>query len=233
MSELDIIYQIARKTLTVIMPSGSHDDWLWDRTRRILQNVEHICRLPELADQAIAIDRFCLVAAVYFADSGRVYASGSRKMAVVVPSVEMTNAELCEFSTRAVSEKLAEVVPVVRIDKISKIMIESFNRFTDMTEAMILADGRGLEDMGVTGLLGMLRRQVLEGKAISAMLESWKRKIEYGYWQTRLDEGFRFDAVRMIAQHRFAAIERIMDQLAAENNAADIDEYRTRMQKVK
>ena len=229
MPELDTIHQVARKTLTVSAPSGGRDDWLWDRTLRTLRNIEHICRLPELAEQAISIDRFCLVTAAYFADSGLVYFAGNQKAAGKCPPADVTNADLCNVSTQTVSGKLADVITDTRIDKINRIITESFDRFTGVTEAMILSDGRGLEDLGVAGLLGEFRRQLIDGKSVSDMLESWKRKIEYGYWQARLKESFRFAAVRAIAKKRFAAAERFMNQLAIENSASDMEERLAKM----
>lgn len=229
MSESDVIHQIARKTLTLSASSGCRDDWLWDRTLRILRNVEHICRLPKLAEQAISIDRFCLVAAAYFADSGLSHFSRDRKASKQCSPVDVTNVEICNFSTQTVSNMLAGVVTDKRIDKINRIITESFNRFTEVTEAMILSDGRGLEDLGSAGLLGGFREQLMDGKCVSDVLKSWKRKIEYGYWQARLKESFRFSAVRVIAKKRFAAAERFMNQLAIENNAIDLEEQLAKM----
>ena len=229
MSDFDTIHQVAQKTLTVSAPSGGRDDWLWDRTLRILRNIEHICRLPELAEQAISIDRFCLVAAAYFADSGLVHFTGNKKAARPCPLVDVTNADLCNISTQTVSDKLADVITDTRIDKINKIITESFNRFTDVTEAMILSDGRGLEDLGAAGLLGALRKQLIDGKGVSDILESWSRKIEYGYWQARLKESFRFAAVRQIAKNRFSAAERFMNQLEIENAAGDLEKRLAKM----
>jgi len=228
-SELDRVHQIARKTLTYSGPSGGQEGWLWDRTLRILRNIEHICRLPELAEQAISIDRFCLVAAAYFSDSGLVHLSGIQKTSQQGPSADMMNADLCKFSTQTVSQKLADVVTGTRIDKINKILTESFNRLTDSTEATILSDGRGLDDLGAAGLLGALRRQFLDGKGVSDILESWNRKIEYGYWRARLKESFRFDAVRLIAEQRFSAVEEFMNRLAMENAAGDLAEELPRL----
>ena len=229
MSKLDKIKQIAWEALSVPAPPGGRDDWLWDRTLRILRNIEHICRLPELAEKAISIDRFCLFAAAYFADSGLVGFSKDQKTSRRFPPADVTNADLCNFSTQVVSDKLADVITDTRIDKINKIIIESFNRFTDVTEAMILSDGRGLEDLGVAGLLWGLRGQVMNGKGISDMLESWKRKIEYGYWQARLKESFRFSVVRVIAKKRLTATERFMNQLSIENTASDLEEQLAKM----
>ncbi|MBC8379546.1 MAG: hypothetical protein H8E62_10265 [Planctomycetes bacterium] len=229
MSELDTIHQIARKTLTFPTSSGGRDVWLWDRTLRILRNVEHICRLPELAEQAISIDRFCLVAAAYFADSGLAHFAGNRKATRQSPPADLTNADLCNVSTQTVSDMLADIITGTRVDKINKIITGSFDRFTDVTEAMILSDGRGLEDLGAAGLLDGIRGQFIDGKGVSDMLENWKRKIEYGYWQARLKESFRFAAVRQVAERRFAAVERFMNQLATENTAGDMEEQLVEM----
>lgn len=146
---------------------------------------------------------------------------------------DVTNADLCNISTQTVSDNLADVITDTRIDKINRIITESFNRFTDVTEAKILSDGRGLEDLGVAGLLGEFRRQLMDGKGVSDVLESWKRKIEYGYWQARLKESFRFAAVRTIAKKRFAATERFMNQLATENTAGDLEERLAKIPKRK
>lgn len=222
MSELDRIHQIAQETLTFPSPSGSCDNWLWDRALRILKNIEHICRLPELAEQAISIDRFCLITAAYFADAGAAYYArnlkgGQRQLP------DVTNVDVFDVSTQIVSDVLADVITNVRIDKINTIITESFNRFTDTTEAMVLSDGRGLEDLGATGLLGGLRGQIIDGKGISEMVESWNRKVEYGYWQARLKESFRFAAVRQIAERRFEAAEHYMKQIETENSAGDLE----------
>ncbi len=189
--------------------------------------------MPELAEQAISIDRFCLVAAAYFADSGRVYFAGNQKATRKWPPADVTNAEVYNVSMQTVLDKLANVTTSTRIDKINKIIGESFNRFTDVTEAMILSDGRGLEDLGATGLLGTLRKQLIDGKGVSDILESWKRKIEYGYWQARLKESFRFAAVRAIAEQRFAAVEQFMNQLAMENTVGDLEERLAKIPKKK
>ena len=92
-----------------------------------------------------------------------------------------------------------------------------------MTESMILSDARNLEDMGAVGLFHELRRYVIHGKSISDILESWKRKIDYGYWQARLKESFRFEPVRQLAEERFAAAVYFMNQLTVENGAHDLE----------
>ena len=70
MSEIDVIREIAKEVLTVPTPAGASDNWLWDKAQRIQRNVEYICRLPELVEANLAIDRFCLIGATYFFDFG-------------------------------------------------------------------------------------------------------------------------------------------------------------------
>jgi hypothetical protein len=224
MSEMDVIRHIAERTMKVPTPPGVIDNWLWDRTMRILRNVEHICRMPELTDRNIPIDRFCLVAATYFADTGLTrYAQADGVFAR--PGLSDVNPiDLRDFSTQIVAEHLSEILPGPKIEKCSKIIIESANRFTELTEAIILSDARNLEDMGVVGLVHEFRRAALAGKGVSETLDSWRRKIDYRYWQARLKEGFRFESARRLAEQRFHTAEYIMNQLYIEHSARDVEE---------
>jgi hypothetical protein len=225
MSELDVIRRLARQVLTAPALSGIKDNWLWDRTLRILRNVEHICRMPELADQAMAIDRFSLIAAACFADSGFSGCKNAEGDSACPVLEDVSLSELRDLSTRAVSDKLTGILASSRIDRINRIIIESSNRQTGLTEAMILSDARNLDDMGAVGLYNECRRYIIYGKGVTDILESWKRKIDYCYWQARLKESFRFESVRKLAKQRFVAAERFMNQLAVENAAGDLEEY--------
>ena len=219
MPEFDVICQIAQQTLIVPDSSGTCGNWLWDRTLRIVRNIEHICRLPEPAQQAISIERLCLITAAYFCESGL-----SRHATGPLNIPDISDADLCNLSAKTASEKLTGILTETQINKISKIITESCNRFTDMAEAMILSDGRNLEDMGAAGLLHELRQHIMNGKSISEILESWKCKIQYGYWQARLKESFRYDAVRQMAEQRYNTMKHFMDQLAVENTLCDLQE---------
>jgi hypothetical protein len=223
MTESDVIRQLAQRALIATDSSEKHDHWLWDRTLRIVRNVGHICRLPELATQAISIERSCLMAAAYFSISGLTRPCGVRNSGPAV-RIDSNDTDLCRLSAEIASEKLAPALSETRINKVSRIISESCNRFTEMTEAMILSDARNLEDIGAVGLLHELRCHIINGKSISEILENWKCKIEYGYWQARLKESFRYEAVRQMAEQRFSAMEYFMEQLALENTRCDLHE---------
>ncbi|MBN1124123.1 MAG: hypothetical protein JXA82_03885 [Sedimentisphaerales bacterium] len=224
MSEMDIVRDVARQVLTVPTLTGGPDSWLWDRTKRIVRNIEHICRLPELAGSDMAVDRFCLIGAGYFCDSGFARYADAQDPNARLVLADMTAGDLRDFSTQVVTDKLSGALPGPKIDKINKIIIESGDRYTEMIEAMILSDARNLDDMGSVGLFNEFRRYTIHGKGATDVLESWKRKIDYQYWEARLKESFRFESVRRVAQQRHETTEYFMNQLGTENAARDLEE---------
>ena len=224
MSDIATIRRIAREVLTRPAPGGDEDNWLWDRTQRILRNVEHICRLPELVEADVPIDRFCLITATCFAESGFTRYAEVEDVSSRLVLADVNSADLRDFSTQIVSDKLAEALSAAKIDKVNNIIVESESRETNLTEAKILSDARNLDDMGAVGVLNEFRRNVIRGKGVSDVMESWKRKVDYRYWQARLKESFRFETVRKVAVQRFAATEYIMNQLKIENAVQDLED---------
>jgi len=224
MSEIDVIREIARQVMMVPTLAGTTDNWLWDRAQRLVRNVEHICRLPELTEANLPIDRFCLTAATYFSEAGFARYTDAEDTAARLVLADVSGADLRDFSTQIVSDKLSGALAGPKIDKINKIIIESGDRFTDMVEAKILSEARSLDDMGAVGIFNEFRRYVVHGKGASDVLESWKKKVDYRYWQARLKESFRFESVRRLAAQRFSAAEYFINQLTAENSAKDLEE---------
>ncbi|MHC4363840.1 MAG: hypothetical protein ACYSTJ_00045 [Planctomycetota bacterium] len=224
MSELEAVRDIGRQALTVSGPMGGFATCLWDRAERLVSTVEYIFGLPELVRGGLQIDRFCLIAATYFSESGlaRCLASGEREAAEVLSNAN--SEELLDLSARVVEERLAGVVEKARIDKINRIIVESGGRFTKMAEAMILSDARNLDDMGTAGIFNEFGRYFIGGKGVRDVLQSWKKKKDYRYWQARLKEGFRFEQVRRLAEQRLSTAEFLMKQLEAETEAQDLEE---------
>lgn len=224
MSELDVVRDLAKEALTIRPQGREPDDSLWDRAQRLARNVDHICRLPELAKAGVQIDRFCLTTAAYFSDAGLAYHLEAEENEGKTALSNANSSNLTDFSVEVVTEKLAGVVEKTRIEKINRIIIESDNRFTKMTESMILSDARNLDDMGAVGIFNEFRRYIDDGKGVSDALQIWKRKIDYRYWQARLKESFRFEQVRKLAEQRLSAAEYFMNQLKVENAAQDLRE---------
>lgn len=218
MSDIDVVIQIAEKALLVSSALGNGSCWLWHRAQRVARNVEHIIDLENLLEADIPIDRFSLTAAAYFSDA---HLSG--KAGKTNEKFLQTRAETAlEVSAQIATVKLSTVLSDTQTVNVGKIIIESGNRFTKMTEAIILSDARNLDDMGAVGISSELGRFLSNGRDISELLNSWRRKVDYRYWDARLKESFHFSSVRLLAQRRFDAVANFMNQLEVEISASDI-----------
>lgn len=194
MPNLDLIKELAREALIISTPDGGTDSWLWQCSERIVRNIELICQLPELADPNLQINRFSLMAAGYF----------------------------CQAEGEVITEALTDILEAPAIRNINRIIEESNDHLTKMIEAMILADARGLDDMGAAGVFGKLRQYISNGKSLADAFNSWEKKIDYGYWQNRLEKGFNFDQTRQVAKRRLDFMEEYMSQLKLETKAGDL-----------
>jgi hypothetical protein len=220
MSELEVIRQIAREVLTAPTADKTPDSFLLDRAERLVRNAKLLSRLPELAQADLQIDRLCLAAAAYLCQAG--LAAAAKPTAATPPTDSDRRCSL-DAATRIVAEKLTGILPAARVDKINRIIVESENRFTKMTEAVILADARSLDDMGAVGIFAEVRRHINAGKAVAELLASWQQKLDYRYWQARLKDGLHLPSVRLLAEARLAAAQQFIAQLSAENAAADLE----------
>jgi hypothetical protein len=227
MSELDAVRDLAEQALTVRRPTGGLNNSLWDRAQRLVRTVEYICGLDDLAKKSVQIDRFCLIAATYFNEAGLARHLGTQGQGAEPGNFEANGDELLDLSTKVVEERLADAVERAKIEKINRIITESGRRSAGMMEAMILSDARNLEDMGAAGVLNEFRRFVCTGKSICDVVQSWRKKKDYRYWQARLKEGFRFEQVRRLAEQRLCTVEQFMKQLEVEVQAQDLKELST------
>ena len=219
MAELKAIERLAKKLLTAKTKEGRPDNYLFDRAERLTASVEIICSLDELTAQNLGIDRFCLTCAAFFSDA---HLARSKAAQSTLADADKT------INFTAAAKKLAEFLTGCfdpqKIEKINKIIAESYISRTKMTEAKILSDARSLEDMGIIGILNDFRRQVLAGKTVSDCLGVWQKKNDYGYFQSRLDNNFHFDSVKNLAAARLNAAQSFMDSLNAELSLEDLQQ---------
>ena len=225
MSELDIVKGLAKQTLRIPTPTSDIDNSLWDRAQRLVRNVERISQLPEVAKAGLQIDRFCLAAAAYFSESGLASHLKAKNTTTKSAVSDANDEDLRGFSTQLAAENLSTVIDKARIEKINKIITESGSNFTGMIEAMVLSDARSLDDMGAAGIFNEFRRHAIGGKGVSDAVQSWKRKIDYRYWEGRLEKSFRFDSVHKVAKNRVSTAEEFMRQLKNEANGRDLEEF--------
>ena len=226
MSELDRVKNIAKEVLIISASVNTIDYFFWDRGQRLVHNTELICNLPELADYGFQIDYFCLYSAAYFCYAGLARQFGAEKTGAkpAFPATNGNGNNMLDSSTEIVEQTLGAYIDGDRISKINLIITESGSHSTTMPEAMILSDSRNLDDMGIIGIVDEFRRSVSNSKSIFNALQTWQRKIDYRYWEARLEDGFRFKSVRKIAEQRLKNAEHFMNQLKTETQAQDLEE---------
>jgi len=221
MAELETIKELAEEVLTKSKNSAMIGRYLWERTQRLIQNVEYICGLSETAQPQTKIDRFCLFCATYFSETG-LSVFVKRKAPISYPFFKSGSDGVLKLCAQKIDSKLGPLLTEHQITTIKKIISESYSRSTDMTEAMVLSDARNLEDMGAVGLFHELRRFVSQGKNISDVLLHWRKQIDYRYWQARIKDSFWFDDIRELARQRLETAEQFMNQLQVETEAKDL-----------
>ncbi len=222
MSQEELITDIAQRVLATPAHDAKSNSWLWDRAKRLLRIVRIICDLPELTQPDLPVDRLCLNAAVYFCDAALAEPDDRKNLKTAKSYLEPNRFDSTKISARIAAEKLHGHLSEQKINKISSIILESGNKLTNLNEAKILSDARNLDDMGIAGLFGLLQNSSLQGKGPSDVLRSWKKKIDYGYFQARLKESFHFESVKRIAKRRFELPEKFMSRLQDECSAKDI-----------
>jgi len=208
MAEIDIIRRTARQIFSAARPAVGQGSWLWGRAERIVHNIEAICRLSEIAEANLAIDMFCLTAAGYLADVS--LASGGEEMS-------------SEAAAHLVAERLAGAIDAGKIDKINRIIEQAIDGHSNLTEAMILSDAMGLDDVGVAGIANSFYRSVsIGGGGGGDAVAGWRRRLDYGYWDARLKESFRFDSVRAVAEQRHNLAKEFVEAFEMERSADDV-----------
>ncbi len=224
MLSIEDVKTLARK---VFIRSGGAGCFLWDRSERIAGNVSRICDFEELTKPRVDIDKFCLSAAAYFSETGRAGQISSDETTIVWPASVNADQWVLHECTEVVAGQLEGIARAEQITKINKIIVESWNNYTQLVEAMILSDARNLDDMGLSGAAGEFMRCFLQGKGFERVLRTWRNKIDYGYWQARVNEGLNFESSRQVAEKRLKKVQWLMEHFAAEHEAKDFEKQKT------
>ncbi len=227
MARMERIQRLAEEVLIFRNPSGHTERWLWDKAKRIARNAEQISKLPELTKKGVSIDSFCLFAAAYFSDAGHRLYSQMEGKSIGWSTLQLRGKQLRDYSIQIIKEREKDPCFEGKSDLICRIIAESEIHSTQLPEAKILSDAQMLDEIGALGIVHEIRRCILQGKGPGSLLEGWERRIEYRYWEARLKEGFHFPSVRRIAQDRFEAMERYIQQLRKEYFGQDFSGLKT------
>ena len=220
MTPLDSIWNRARADLAITTEQGDLDVFLWEHSERVAQGSQWICTLPGVAEQHP--DETAVVAAALYHDAGwlsRVRDGDIAAHEILSHPPADSNREQ---STLMMEGSLAKVLPRASLERASRTMLTLHDRDVEFIEGKIVADADNLDEFGLLSLWPTIRRGALEGKGVQAVLDTWHRRTEYHFWTARLNDAFRFAAVRAIAKNRLKKLERYMADLQEQHQGADV-----------
>jgi len=216
----EAIWKRARADLLIPTAKGETDLFLWEYAWRIARSAERIATFPE--PQRNAPDPSAVVAAgLYHAAcwAQRCRAGECDRSEVLMAALSEGDREQ---SARMLEAALAEILSPDARQRALRAVRSAHDRATPSVEARIVADACSLQEFGVLSLWVLIRRGMIEGKAVQAVLDGWNRKKEYRFWEARLNDSFHFDAVRELARRRLERLERLMAELKEQHYAEDI-----------
>lgn len=194
---------------------------LWEHSERVAQSARKIVSLPEV--RSSNPDEVAIFAAALFHHSGWILrARAKQSLAGDQMFAPLSEADR-DLGATLLQESLDGVVPAKTLARAVHAIRTSRDRDTNSMEGIVVAEADSLDEFGVLALWSTVRRVSTERRGIQAAIETWQRQREYRFWEARLNDSFRFDAVRSVARRRLARFAVLMEQLAEEHSGSDVD----------
>lgn len=203
------IQALASKALSTKLPGQAEPArYAQDRALRVVRCIERLA--PAVGERAERID-LAKVAALYAAVAQNVAGPGK-------PADEEAYGDAAELA----ADHLKDLLPAQDLDFMLRILNEHRRRDTRMPEARLLADALAMEEFGLIGLWNQNRQFHASGKTLEQLLKLWKAQHDYGYWESRLRDGFHYEASRRAARERLGQMRGIYERLQREHLCEDV-----------
>jgi hypothetical protein len=203
------ILSVAGKSLVTKLPGQIEPSrYAQDRAMRVIRCLERLA--PVVGERVERID-LAKAAALYAAVAQNVAGPGR-------PADEEAYGDAAELA----SDQLKDLLPPQDLDMMLRILQESRRRDAKMPEARVLADALTMEEFGLIGLWNQNRQFHASGKTLEQLLKLWKAQHDYGYWESRLRDGFHFEASRRCARERLGQMKGIYERLQREHLCEDV-----------
>lgn len=219
-TQLEQLQAAARRLLVIQAPGKAPDNWLWERSLRVMRIARMLARLPEIGPEAP--DDTVVAAAALFHDAGWAVQARDGSITPAQMLGRPTNDLQRELGAQALQEHAAGVLPVEAIEMASDAIRQCNDRYTALAAARVLSEATNLDDIGVLHVLRQFRQYQAEGRPLSQMVVSWTRQIEYDFWKARINECLQFETTRQLARQRLEAVERFVSALAVVLDASDL-----------
>ncbi len=218
--DLDAIWRRARNDLTVTTKEGDSDLFLWEHSARVAQSAQRIAAFPVVRAEK-PNDNVVALAGLYH-DAG---------WAVRCRNGEIDRSEVllgpisesgCELAASLLESSLAGLAPAEVVERAARAVRALCEREPSLIETKIVLEARHLQEFGLLMLWPAIRRGLLDGKGVQAVIDTWRRKKEYHFWTARLKDSFRFQPVRDLAEQRLKKLEAFMQEIDAEHTNRDV-----------
>ncbi len=217
---LDAIWDRARADLAITTKQGRSDLLLWEHTTRITRSAQQIARLPMV--QAAEPDETAIVAASLYHDAGwavRWQAGEIEHTEVLLGPTTDANREQ---AASMLERRVADLLPSKSLHRASRAVRSLTRGGGDSIEGQVVAEADNLDEFGPLSLWLAIRRGMLEGKGVQAVIDMWRRKAEYKFWTARLNDSFRFQPVLELARERLEKSERFVEELEEQHLGRDL-----------
>jgi hypothetical protein len=220
MRDLEGLWKTARAELVIPAEGGGSDVFLWEHSVRVATCAKYLSRLPEAQEENP--DPLALLAAALFHEAGWIskWRAGSIKRHDIL--LGSSNESIMTESVRLMQKSLRDLVPPTSLQRASETIMSRFGSPPALIESDILQDADNLEEFGLGFLWMTIRRGICGGRGVQAVLDAWKRRIEYQFWRTRIQDAFRFEVSRQLAKARLQHLESLMGEMAVQHDVEDV-----------
>ncbi len=197
------------KSLTTKIPGQTEPSrYAQDRALRLVRCVD---RLAPLTGERVERKDLTRIAALYVGVAHNI--AGPAKL---------PDDEAYDNAAEMAADQLKEILPTADLDLMLAIFKEHRKRDAASPEARLLADALSMEEFGLIGFWNQCRQFHSAGKTPEQLLKLWKAQHDYGYWESRLREGFHHEASRAAARERLAHMKGMYERLQREHMAEDL-----------
>lgn len=216
----DALWSLARADLVVHTEQGEDDLILWEHSTRVARSALAIAGLPEF--QSPRADEVALLAAALYHDAGWIVRFRAHEVTRLEFLTRPLSATYRAAGAELMGERLSEILSPEVLVRAMEAIHELSERVPHLVESQIVSEAEALEEFGLPMLWLGMRRGLLEGKGVRAVLDHWERRQEYQYWSSRLKSAFRVDAVRDVARRRLASFEQWIHELGRQHIGEDL-----------
>jgi len=203
------IQAVAARSLTTKVPGQSEPPrYAHDRALRVIRTIERLA--PSVGERIERVD-LAKIAALYAGIAQSVAGPGKS------PD-DQAYGDAAELA----ADQLKDLLSADDLEAMVKILQEQRKRDAQMPEAKILSDAMALEEFGLIGFWNLNRQFHAAGKSLEQLLKLWKAQHDYGYWESRLRDGFHYETARRAARERLGQLKGMYERLQREHLGEDV-----------